>query len=227
MRQVLGSVMGVLAFAGALAAADDDHSAVPYWDLRVGWSQPVGLSIEEEVGSTTYQRQGEDERGNRGDATLLYGFDRAGGFFSGIGVSYTRWDTTPVNYRSGGVVTARPVGGMLDARLALLSFQAGYAIGTPISQALSLWVEAAPVVGLGWMSASSDISGQIDRGDALAYEFGGRVGVYLEERRWMFGVTGAWSKISSDVDVDVGGATNTLRIDGQGFRLGAEAGYRF
>lgn len=227
MRLILGSVMCAAVFAALEMAAADDGPNASYLDLRVGWSQPAGLSIEENVAGTTSQRQGEDERGHRGQIEVLYGLDRDRGFFAGAGFSYTRWDTTPVNYRSGSVITARPVGGMLDARLAMLDLQVGYGLGSPISQSLSLWFEAAPVVGIGWMSASSDISGQIDRGNDMAYEFGARAGLYLEERHWMVGVTGAWSRVRSDVDVDVGGATNTLRIDGQGFRLGVEAGYRF
>lgn len=230
MRTILGPVLSALAIAapGLAAAAEEGALSQSYWDLRGSWSQPMGLSIEEDVDGVNYEWLGESKRGNRGQITLLYGFDRNGGFFVGGDASYTNWTVSPDGFLSDGVTYGRSIGDGLNATLALVDLQVGYGLGMPLTDSLSLWCEAAPMAGLGWMRAQTDAADQVNSDAAIAYEYGARIGVYLMERNWLFGATGSWSKVSSDVDVDLGnGASSSLDLKSDGFRLGIEAGYRF
>lgn len=246
MRMILGCAAAVtLAWPGLLSAADAGDEAsperTPYLDIRAGWSQPPGLKIEEDVSTVGqlgagYSWNSEDHRGNRGSLGVVWGQDRKRGFIAGAGLSYTRWETTPSSYTGGpGVPTTYLYSNqnVLDAKLLMLDLQVGYQVGMNLNETISTWIELAPTLGIGGMTAISEAQVapgmfRTASGTNLALEYGLRGGWYLGERNWMLGVTGAWAYTRADVDIDFSQYTSsTLRIEGKGFRLGVEAGYRF
>lgn len=247
MRMILGCLAAVatLTSLGAASAAEDSDGVeavrVPYLDLRAGWSQPPGLTIEENVTTTGqlpagYSWNSEDHRGQRGSLGVVWGQDRTRGFLAGAGLSYTRWETTPTSYTGGPTVPTTYTysnQSILDAKLLMLDLQVGYAVGMHLNESLTTWIELAPTLGVGAMTASSEAQIAVGMfrkatGTNLALEYGLRGGWYLAERNWLFGLTGAWAYTRADVDIEFSQYTSsTLRVEGKGFRLGAEVGYRF
>jgi hypothetical protein len=229
-------VAGVIAADGDIAGERE-----PYLDIRAGWSAPTGMTVDEDVSMTGqptagYAWNNASHRGNRGSLGVVVGQDRMRGFLAGAGFSYTRWETTPTGYTGGSIpptVTSSSRSNVLDAKLAMIDLQVGYAVGTRLNETLATWLELAPTLGLGVMTADSEAQmapGQfrVESGSAFAYEYGLRGGWYFGEGNWLLGVTGAWAKTRSDVDITFSSnASSTLRLDSTGFRLGIEAGYRF
>lgn len=222
-----------------ISAAEQAAWSLDYFEIRAGYSSVPSLEITEHLTSNgtslgTYDWLGEDNRGNRFSVGVVSGKAREhGGWFWGAAIASTRWQATPVDGYSNGLgTTYAPSPNAITDWYHCLELQAGYQYGIKTHNHLQGWIEVAPIVSGGLVLAQTDTNTPQgyyrDSGSAFGYEIGAQLGLYLGEKNWVAGLTGAATSFRSTVNidtVDVGGSELNLRAVGA--RFGCEAGYRF
>lgn len=200
-----------LALGGLQAAEGQAAKPYEYQDLRFGWTSAptpnVYLKSKSGGGSTRYE--GGESRGSRYTVTYLCGRaseeNKVGTVFGG------QFSLGSYSIGDNGVETSL-IQPMVDVYY-------GWQYGIVDTPALRGWIEMMPFVGVGGSLVEIDSKQRL----GYAVETGVRVGVYLTERSWQFGVTTSGLLGTSKAKGDV----NELTMDTHGFTFGGEIGYRF
>jgi hypothetical protein len=226
----------------------DDHAAAPtdvhpsVNDLRLGVSILTAPHIQEDidvpgVGHAHYKWVGAS---GSGFGAALSGLTtpwrpaRWLAFECGGELQYAWFDTTPDSYRVKGVgLVTNTQKFSLNYQSLSLDLIAGWAT-TPVETVIGdMHVELLGVGGYGliWADTEGFTTGgspSKQRGAGTAWNIGPRLGVYVADAGWVFGVHGDWVWSQGKVDIALpGGQTSHLQADGKGAAGTVEAGYRF
>lgn len=215
-RFVLHSATCVTALLGlALGGLRAEDTVVEkpyeYRDLRFGVTSAPTPNIHSQAsdGSNAFHYDDSQSRGVRVTMTYLFGRVPAEQTTSTVYGGQVALGT----YRVGnGGTNTRLVQPMVDVYY-------GWQYGVVESPSLRGWFELMPFVGLGSSVVEVDAKTRV----GYAVEAGVRIGAYLTERAWQFGVTSSGIIGTSKVKGDV----NELTLNTNGFTFGAEIGYRF
>jgi hypothetical protein len=215
-RPVLRSVTCVTALLGfALGGwcAEDvvADPAYKFRDLRFGLTSAPTPRVHSEAlaGGNTFNYDSSKSRGGRATMTYLIGKvppERTTSTVYGLQLSLGSYEVGDSGMTTGLV---QP---MVDVYY-------GWQYGIVESQSLRGWFEMMPFVGVGGSFVDVDEKKRL----GYALETGVRLGAYLTERSWQFGVTSSGLLGTSKVK----GNVNELTLNTSGFTFGAEVGYRF
>lgn len=152
----------------------------------------------------------------------------------GLELSYAAFEETPDTYRVGGTYSTNL---RRDVTLQFQTVEASVLIGwaTPrwYTAVGDLHLEFAAVVGGGMAWADTQgVSGggQVTRrrGSGWNYDVSPRLGVYLCDSGWVFGIHGDWIFSHGEVGIELpNGDHSELSVDGDGFGAEGQIGYRF
>lgn len=197
---------------GSLQAAEGQaEKPYEYQDLRIGWvSSPTpSISSQTKGGGNGFHYDNSETRGSRFTVTYLCGKapaeSKVGTVFGGA----FSLGTYNVGYPGEVTLLVQP---MVDAYY-------GWQYGIVDTPALRAWVEMLPYVGVGGSIVDVDQKKRL----GYAIEGGVRLGAYLTERSWEYGVTSS-AVFGTSV---AKGDTNELTLNTHGFTFGGEIGYRF
>jgi len=222
--------------AGAWAAEGDGES---FHDLMFGFGGVPTPDITEEttdsVGvKTTYEWQDPKSFGFQGSVTLLNGtIQNDGGIVWGGELVFANYNITPGSFLVGGIPFDNGSTADLAYQTAGVNLVVGYHYGMQASQNLHGFLEILPLIGFGVARADNEVQtvgGQYlkESGTGTYFQYGVRIGAYLTERHWIYGVTGSYLAGEGSVEMDFpGGFKSELSLEQSGLAFGGVAGYRF
>jgi hypothetical protein len=239
----IGIGLGSWALPGILAAAAVDD--VPFSDLYLGFATAPPPKVKERTSTasgveTTYKwREPRRQYGLQAAVTSLNGHGHGwGGWVWGAELVAADYDITPGTYSVDGAPdTPNTSSSKLRCQTLGVSVLGGYEYGingdNDEVDGISGFLTVLPLVGYGAAWADNEVhtsSGSYTREKGLGsyYEAGIRVGGYLTERNWIYGVTVQGVVGSGKVKMDFpGGYSSELTLRRAGFGFGLVAGYRF
>jgi len=227
------------ALLGVGAGWSAEERPFEFQNLLIGLAGSPSPSVTENSkdasGTTTsYDWSGKRSVGVQASALVLAGTGAAeGGWEFGGGVSFATYDITPNSFTVAGASYNNASSSTLHYRTVGVNVLGGYEYGLIDIDDFRGFVEVTPILGAGIAWADNEIHGATGGYDKKtgvgAYvEYGLRVGAYITETRWIYGVNAFYMGGTSSVKMDfTGGYSSTLRLDRSGFGAGAAAGYRF
>jgi hypothetical protein len=218
--------------------ANDLHQ--PVNDLRLGGSLLSAPQIRETVdiaggGSANYDWIGGNHIGGGVGVSYMRAWwpsirGGAGTLIGGLGVVYQHYNTTPQSYRTVAGLATNTNKSDLQYQVAAAELALGWA-NQPVNTVVGdLHLEALGVgsFGIAWADTQVGGSNATRRGTGTQWAIGPRLGMYLCEAHWVFGVHGDWTWSRGKVDIALpGGDTSHIEAVGQGPSGTAEIGYRF
>jgi hypothetical protein len=184
--------------------------------------------------TTSYDWSGKRSMGYQVSALVLQGEGgEDGGWEFGGGIAVANYDITPGSFVVAGSSYNNASSSTLHYRTLGLNVLGGYEYGLIDIDDFRGFVEVTPILGAGVAWADNEIhsaTGGYDKktGVGAYFEYGLRVGAYITESRWIYGINAFYMGGTSTVKMDFsGGYSSTLRLDRNGFGAGAAAGYRF
>ncbi len=152
----------------------------------------------------------------------------------GLELSYSAYEETPTTYRVGGTYSTNLRQDVtLQYQTGEVSAVIGWATPRWYTRAGDLHLELAAVIGGGFAWADTqgiNAAGQVvrRRGSGWDYNVGPRLGIYLCDSGWVFGIHGDWVFSHGEVGIDLpNGDHSELSVDGDGFGGEGQIGYRF
>lgn len=235
------SAIAALGFCGLSVLCSGGHAAegdgTPFHTLLVGFAGVPTPDVTEDSKSggttTSYEWKDVKSLGFQGSVTLLNGkIRRDGGFVWGGDLVVSSYNITPGSYEVDGARFNNSSTGDLAYRTVGVNVVAGYQYGMTTENGLTGYLMVLPFIGGGAAWASSEVqttNGYVkDDGTGTYFQYGVRLGGYLTERRWVYGIEAIYAGGIGKVDVDFsGGASSELTFEQSGFGFGGVAGYRF
>jgi hypothetical protein len=212
-------------------------------DLRLGGGLIEKPHITERVetpsgGRADYRWIGGNEIGTTFGVSLVgtaHRFRSGGALLAGAGGTVQLYDVTPKSYAAaGGYFPNNRSDLKLSYQTASLDVMLGYGTG-PWSTVLGDWhfeVLGVGSGGIAWADTQGfDSSGgaSVRRGAGWQYAYGPRLGLYLTERSWVFGVHADYVYSHGEVGIKLpNGDESTVTAETKGMFGGqVELGYRF
>ncbi len=234
LRSSARPVLLLAPLLASVAVGAEPSSDGHFVDLRLGISSAPAPEVSESIGGTGYDWNDVNTQGVQGSLGVAFGTAARswGGTVGEIDLVVASYDITPGSVRRDDGTDFAP--GASGLKNQTLGIQVGYGYhwaSSPSRKDLALHLEIMPFIGGGM--ATAETSGE-NTGGANAsyedtgtyYEYGARIGMYLSERNVILGLTFQYAAGSSDIDIDLGGATSKLSLDRNGFGVGFLAGWR-
>lgn len=244
MTRLLPTITALIAVIGSAAAAERPRAGdgIPFSQLTVGITSTPTTTVTERTKSaggvnTTYAWTGNDQRGAQVALNNLNGRAHEwGGWVWGAELNGMTQDITPSGFDVNGTGYTNGSSSTLTYQSFGAALQAGYEYGIhDDDDGISSYLSIVPFYGLELTRAQSEIrtipgslSYQRSSGNGWGYDAGLRLGGYLTEKRWIFGVTIDVRYGRSVTGIDfAGGSHSELTIERSGVGFGALGGYRF
>jgi hypothetical protein len=213
-----------------LPAVEDPATATN--DLRIGVGFYPVPETTEKVGGTSYDWKDTNQFGQSFSVMRLYGPEMTTGtsLVWGYGARYVHADLRPDIYVADGVTYQNNNNQSLQYHQLGLDVAIGLQHrGQPLSPdgGLTPFGEILAVVGGAAVQAQTAVDNSTVTGTGWAADAAIRVGGYLIERRWMYGVTAGYVIGVGEAEADTIYGTSTLTLDRLGLQFGFEGGYRF
>lgn len=185
--------------------------------------------------NTNYEWNGGRESGYQAALTLLMGRGKIGegGWQWGGEVVYGHYDITPSSFRVSGTTFSNGSGSELTHQTIGINLLGGYQWGLSDITEFTGFVEIMPHIGGGVAFAENEVhllngGYEVERGVGAYWEMGLRVGAYITERRFIYGVNVSYTYGGAEMDMDFdGGFSSEMEINRSGFGIAGVAGYRF
>lgn len=235
----IGGCLGLSTAAPALGE-DLKIAEFDYVRLQVSIAAVEAPEIEENTTdgggiNTTYDWNGGRESGYQAAITALFGRGKlgGGGWVWGTEVVFGFYDITPGGFSANGQPSGNENGSELDHRTIGINLIGGYQWGLADLTEFSGFVEVLPYVGGGFSSAENEVRNSngafsTETGRGGYFETGLRVGAYITEHRFIYGVNVSYAYSHSELDMDFpGGYSSEVELTRSGFGIAGVAGYRF
>ena len=232
-----GSLCLLSALGAGAWAAEGDGTA--FHDLMLGFAGAPTPDVTEDTKdstgvTTTYEWQDPKSFGFQGSVTLLNGtIHEGGGIVWGGELVFADYDITPGSFLVNDVRFKNDSTASLSYQSLGINLVGGYQIGMTTDQSLHGFLEFLPVVGFGIARADNEVQNSggkyiKENGNGTYYQYGLRIGAYLTERNWIYGVTASYLGGEGSVKMDFpGGFKSELTLEQSGVAFGGVAGYRF
>jgi hypothetical protein len=233
---------GCLGLTTASSASAEDLKIAEFDYIRVQASLGAVEAPEVEEDSTdgngvntNYEWNGGRESGYQAALTVLIGRAKngQGGWQWGGELVYGHYNITPSDFTVGGIVYQNDSGSELNHQTIGVNLLGGYQWGLTDVSEFTGFIEVMPHVGGGVALAENEVhdtnSGYLqERGTGYYWELGLRVGAYITEQRFIYGVNVSYTYGGSEVDMDFsGGFSSELELTRSGFGIAGVVGYRF
>jgi hypothetical protein len=235
----MGGCLGLLVVAQG-AAEDLKIAEFDYLRVQASIGAVEAPEVEEDTRdsggtSTTYDWNGGRESGYQAALTALWGRGKlgGGGWQFGGELVFGFYDITPKDFTVNGGIFGNGSSAELDHRTIGVNLVGGYQWGIADLDEFTGFVEILPYIGGGFASAESEVHDNNGNyatasGDGAYFEAGLRLGAYITEKRYIYGVNVSYAYSYSEVDIDfAGGFTSEVELIRRGFGIAAVAGYRF
>jgi hypothetical protein len=185
--------------------------------------------------STRYDWEGTRKTGYQGVATLMCGrtLGDGNGIQFGLDLAFATYDITPRGFTVGGAGYDNGSPGDLNYRTIGLNVVGGWSYGIRNREDLLTFITADVFLGGGLAFAENELhttGGTYERANGTGgyYETGVKVGAYITEQRWIYGVNVTYTFGQGQVGMDFsGGYSSELDLDREGFGITGLMGYRF
>jgi hypothetical protein len=239
------TLSGSLWFAApaAAAAAAEDEKYQPevfrYLTFLVGLGVTPAPDVTEHYktsgGTTRYEWEGARKTGYQGTLSLSCGrtMIEGGGIQFGTELAFATYNITPKTFSTGGASIANTSTSELHYRTTGLNLVAGWEYGLRNLEDLRTYITADIFGGggLAWAENQRHVGAGAETAKGIGgyFEVGARVGAYLTEQRWVYGVnvSYAYGMGSVSMKFDTAGASSTLDLERSGFGVTGLVGYRF
>lgn len=232
---------GCLGLSVAAPAAGEDLKIAEFDYLRIQASLGAVEAPDVEEDSTdgagvntNYEWNGGRESGYQAALTVLVGRAKMGqgGWQWGGELVYGHYDITPSDFTVGSTVFDNDSSHELNHQTIGINLVGGYQWGLTDVTEFTGFIEVMPHIGGGIAFAENEIhdaSGySSERGTGYYWELGLRVGAYITEQRFIYGVNVSYAYGGSEIDMDFsGGYESELELTRQGFGIAGVVGYRF
>ena len=240
----MGGCLGLAAMAPAMA---EDLKVVDfdYFRLQASLSVAAAPNVTEDSQdssgtNTKYEWNGIGDTGFQAAVTALFGRGTTTGgegWQWGAELVFGNYDITPTDFSVNGNVINNGSGKNLYYRTIGVNVLGGWQWGVTDLDEFTGFIEVMPHLGGGIAFADNEINTaatgtpavyEQGSGSGLYWEAGLRLGAYITERRFIYGVNISYAYSGSRVDMDVpGGFSSELHLTRSGFGIGGVAGYRF
>lgn len=233
---------GCLGLTTAAPALGEDLKIAEFDYIRLQASIGAVESPEVEESSndnnnvnTNYEWNGGRESGYQAALTLLMGRGKmgGGGWQWGGEFVFGTYDITPSSFSVDGASFTNGSPSELNYQTIGINLLGGYQWGLTDITEFTGFIEFIPHIGGGIAFAENEVhtlngAYEKERGIGAFWEVGARLGAYITERRFIYGVNISYAYGTADVDMDFsGGFSSELEITRQGFGIAGVAGYRF
>jgi hypothetical protein len=235
----IGGCLGLLVGVRA-DGADQKIAEFDYLRIQASFGAVASPEIEEDSRdgagtTTTYEWNGMRESGYQAALTALVGRGILGGegWQWGAELVFGSYDITPDDFSVGGGINKNSSGSELSHRTFGVNLVGGWQWGMTNLSEFTGFVEVMPHIGAGLAWADNEVNTGggnyvMETGTGAYWEIGLRVGAYITERQFIYGVNVSYAYGSAEVDMDFpGGYSSELVLERHGFGIGAVAGYRF
>jgi len=235
----VGSCLGLMVAAPA-SAEDLKIAEFDYFRLQASVAAAAAPDVEEDTSdgagvNTTYEWNGGRDTGYQAAITALFGHAKhgEGGWEWGGEFVAGFYDITPADFTVDGVIYDNGSGAKLRHRTYGINLLGGWQWGMTDLDEFTGFIEVLPHIGGGIAMAESEVhntSGSYSRESGMGayFEAGIRLGAYITERRFIYGVNLSYAYGYSKIDIDFpGGYSSELELQRHGFGLAGVAGYRF
>lgn len=229
---------------GASATAAEPEKYQPevfrYLTLLVGIGATPAPDVSEfstdSGGATTrYDWQGGRKTGYQGVATLMCGrtLGDGNGIQFGLDLAFATYNITPRTFDVGGASFDNGSPGELNYRTVGLNLVGGWSWGVRNREDLLPLITVDAFLGGGLAWAENELhtpGGSYERQNGAGgyYEAGLRVGAYITEQRWIYGLNVTYTYGQGQVEMDFGsGYSSELDLEREGFGVTGLMGYRF
>jgi len=239
----MATAMGISGCLSALSmtnasAAEQRLAEFDYVRLQASFSAVANPDVEEDsspVGgsNTHYEWEGMRDTGYQAAITALFGrgISNESAWQWGAEFVYGSYDITPQSFATSGSVNKNGSTAKLYHRTYGINVVGGWQYGMINLDEWTGFIDIMPHVGAGLATAENEVftgaSHIKSSGSGAYYEVGLRVGAYITEKRFIYGVTLNYQYGRSTVDVEFPGYTSEMELERHGLGLGAVAGYRF
>ena len=242
----MATVMGISGCLSALSttqafAADQRLAEFDYVRLQASFSAVSNPDVEEDSspagGSNThYEWEGLRDTGYQMAITALFGrgISSESAWQWGAEFVYGSYDITPQGFSTtgtGGGSTKNGSTAKLYHKTYGVNVVGGWQYGMINVDEFTGFIEIMPHIGAGFATAENEVNTGTsyikESGSGAYWEAGLRVGAYITEKRFIYGVTLNYQYGRSTVDVDFPGYTSEMELERHGLGIGAVAGYRF
>jgi hypothetical protein len=178
----------------------------------------------------------EGERSNGLEFTLAgkqgTTLESSGGWEYGIAVNVGNYNITPQSYVVAGNSYSNGSTNMLYYRTLGIDVLGGYEYGLVDADDFHGFVEVTPILGLGLAQADNEVqvNGTYSRKTGIGeyVDIGLRLGAFITESRWIYGVAITYQASLGMVKISMpGGNSSNLHFVASGLGFGFAAGYRF
>lgn len=232
---------GCLGFTTVAPAAGEDLKIAEfdYFRVQVSLGAVEAPEIEEDSTdnngvNTTYEWDGGRESGYQAAVTVLMGRTKpgTGGWQWGGELVYGHYDITPSRFNVDGTTYQNDSGNELAHQTFGIHLVGGYQWGLTDVGEFTGFVEVLPYAGGGIAFAENEVHDtngySRERGTGYYWEVGLRLGAYITEQRFIYGVNVSYAYSGSKVDMDFsGGYDSELELTRSGFGIAGVVGYRF
>jgi hypothetical protein len=234
----VGGVLGLAALAPALAE-DLKVAEFDFIRLQASIGAVEAPDVEEDSTdsngtNTNYEWNGGRESGIQATITAMFGRAKLGegGFEWGVELAFSNFNITPSDYTTNGSIANNGSTADLTHRTVGINLLGGWQWGLNDLDDFSGFVEIVPHVGGGVAFTQSEVfdNGTYVRDTGTGYyiEAGLRLGAYITEKRFIYGVNVSYAYAYSEADIQFsGGYDSELTLKRHGFGIAGVAGYRF
>jgi hypothetical protein len=155
-----------------------------------------------------------------------------GGWQYGLALNVGNYNITPTSYTVAGTSYNNGSGDKLYYRTLGVDLVAGYEYGIVDMDDFTGIVEVTPILGVGLAEADNQVqsNGVYSKKTGIGeyFDIGLRVGAYITEMRWIYGINVTYQANLGVVKMSMpGGYNSTLHFVASGVGFGFAAGYRF
>lgn len=235
----VGGCLGLVIVAPA-SGEDLKIAEFDYIRLQVSVGAVEAPDIKEDTKdgagvNTNYEWNGARESGYQAAITALFGRGKLGegGWEWGAEFVLGFYDITPNDFTVNDVIFTNGSNADLRHNTYGVNLLGGWQWGISDLEEFTGFVELLPHIGGGLATAESEVhntNGSYSResGSGAYFEAGLRLGAYITERRFVYGVNVSYAYGYSKIDIDFpGGVSSELELKRHGFGIAGVVGYRF
>jgi hypothetical protein len=233
----VGGVLGLAALA-PVQAEDLKVAEFDFIRLQASIGAVAAPDVEEDStdsnGTKNYEWNLGRDSGIQVAITAMFGRAKLGesGFEWGVELAFCNFNITPSNYTANGSIANNGSTADLTHRTLGVNVLGGWQWGMNDLDNFSGFVEVVPHIGGGVALTQSEVFDNgiyvRDTGTGYYIEAGLRLGAYITEKRFIYGVNVSYAYAFSEADIEFGGGYySDLSLKRHGFGIAGVAGYRF
>jgi hypothetical protein len=224
----------------SVTAAEKKLAEFDYFRLQASISAVANPEVDEDTSNgssnTHYEWEGMRDTGYQAAITALFGSGISGrsSWQWGAEFVYGSYDITPQSFTTTGTGGGSNKNGStakLYNRTYGVNLVGGWQYGMMNLDEFTGFIEIMPHVGAAFATADNEVFDGTNynkgSGNGIYYEAGIRLGAYITEKRFIYGVNINYQYGKSKVDVDFTGYSSEMELVRRGLGIGAVAGYRF